>query len=402
MKKKLAIVVQRYGTEFAGGSEYLARWLATRLNRFYSITVLTTTAQDAVTWANHYPSGESELEGVHVVRFPVLQTRQYSTFAELSDRLFSGEHRLEEEFEWLEQQGPLCPGIISHIDDHTEEYDLFIFITYLYYPVYFGLHHAKTKSIFIPTAHNEPPLHLTIYRHIFRLPAGIIFLAEEEKDFILDNFQPITCPWTVAGIGIETSTGESEIQSASRADIPGLQTPDYIYSCGRIEAAKGYEQLCSYFLRYVEDSKSKLSLVLSGNTNMTIPESSRIIYLGFVSDEQKIRLIRHSRGVVIPSSLESLSLLALESWSHGKTVIVNGQSGVLRGHVLRCKGGLIYETYEQFENCFRELESEPEKLSLYGRQGRNYVINNYSEKAVLNNYRNFINSILFQDNDDQT
>jgi hypothetical protein len=43
---KLAVVVQRYGTDINGGAELLARYLAERLARYADVRVLTTCAKD--------------------------------------------------------------------------------------------------------------------------------------------------------------------------------------------------------------------------------------------------------------------------------------------------------------------------------------------------------------------
>ncbi|OGL43733.1 MAG: hypothetical protein A2161_01765, partial [Candidatus Schekmanbacteria bacterium RBG_13_48_7] len=369
---KIGIVVQRYGIEFAGGSEYLARWLALKLKNYFSVEILTTTAIDAVTWKNHFTAGTSEIDDIPVRRFPVTRLRNYDTFLQLSEKVFSRDHKLGEEFEWLEDQGPVCPDLITYIDQHLDNFEVFIFFTYLYYPTYFGLHHAKLKSIFIPTAHEEPPIFLTIYQHLFCLPAGIIFLAEEEKDFVIEQFGPLRSPWIVTGIGIEgldSDIPETQHLKKLPCDLP---KKPYIFSCGRIESAKGYEQLFDYFSNFKKKHNSSLSLVLAGNAHMDIPESSNIIYKGFVTDEVKMFLLSNAAAVIIPSPLESLSLLALEAWKFGKTVIANGHSRVLLGHIMRGNGGWTYQSADQFDNCLLKLEKEPELVLQTGLKGREY------------------------------
>jgi len=66
---KIAIIVQRYGTEVNGGAELHARILAEQLNKKHNITILTTKAIDYVTWANHYDNDIEIINGIEVKRF---------------------------------------------------------------------------------------------------------------------------------------------------------------------------------------------------------------------------------------------------------------------------------------------------------------------------------------------
>src|SRR5262245_54379007 len=68
---KIAVIVQRYGTEVIGGSESLARQYAHFLQDDGTVEVLTTCALDHITWRNRYPPGVSHDGNVTVRRFAV-------------------------------------------------------------------------------------------------------------------------------------------------------------------------------------------------------------------------------------------------------------------------------------------------------------------------------------------
>ena len=117
---KIAFVVQRYGTEILGGSEYHCRLIAERLATRHEVEVLTTCARDYVTWKNEYPEGADRVRGVTVRRFAVAETRDLASFNEFSDWIFNNPHSAEQEMEWLRRQGPWSPALIEYLKRQTD------------------------------------------------------------------------------------------------------------------------------------------------------------------------------------------------------------------------------------------------------------------------------------------
>src|SRR5215470_17388205 len=124
---RLAFVVQRYGLDIAGGAEYHCRLVAEHLAREDAVDVLTTCADDYLTWANRYPPGTETLNGVTVRRFPVARPRAAEEFAARSARVFGARARVvpghvdaaaasaassEDALRWIEEQGPVAPGLV--------------------------------------------------------------------------------------------------------------------------------------------------------------------------------------------------------------------------------------------------------------------------------------------------
>ena len=111
---KIAFIVQRYGTEVLGGSEYHCRLIAERLAAQHDVEVLTTCARDYVTWKNEYPEGADRIRGVTVRRFANAAARATSTRSTGTPTGFSTTRtRRDDEMEWLKQQGPWCPALIE-------------------------------------------------------------------------------------------------------------------------------------------------------------------------------------------------------------------------------------------------------------------------------------------------
>ena len=106
---KIAFVIQRYGAEVLGGSEHLCRLVAERLAGSHDVEVLTSCAQDYVTWKNEYPEGADRIRGVTVRRFANARTRDIDAFNVFSSWIYDNPHSRADEMEWLKQQGPVVP-----------------------------------------------------------------------------------------------------------------------------------------------------------------------------------------------------------------------------------------------------------------------------------------------------
>src|ERR671912_1934986 len=200
---KIAFVIQRYGTEILGGSEYSCRLIAERLAARHHIEVLTTCAADYVTWKNESPEGSDRIRGVPVRRFANALTRDLLAFNRYSEWIFNSAHTRDDEMEWLRQQGPWCPALHEYLERNEKQYDVLIFFTYLYAPTVQGVRIAPHKSILVPTAHDEPAIHLGIYKEMFSAPAGIAYNTDVERNFLTSTFSIRAIEEETVGCGVE-------------------------------------------------------------------------------------------------------------------------------------------------------------------------------------------------------
>ena len=360
-------MVQRYGEQVVGGAERHSRLLAERFAQHHEITVLTTCAVDYRSWANVLPSGAQILNGVEVIRWPVERKRRWHYFGWKSNRLFSSQHSILDEYEWIVKQGPECPNLIEFIRANRTKFDLFLFFMYLYYPTFFGLQTIPEKSVLVPTAHDEPAIHLGIFSSIFHLARFIAFNSEEERRLVHGLFHNDYIPSSIIGLGID-------IEPVSEHD------KGYLLYMGRVEKGKNCEELFQLV------RKTSLPLKIIGHAQIPIP--SHVEYLGFVSEPEKRQILAGCRALVLPSRNESLSLAVLEAWAHGKPVIVSEHSPVMKALIAKSGGGYTYRDVEEFGAILQNVD--PTR----GLAGRKYVEQYYSWSRVLEKYDEVFSFLL--------
>lgn len=422
---KLAFVVQRYGAEVLGGSEHLCRLLAERLAGSHDVDVLTSCAQDYVTWKNEYPEGADRIRGVTVRRFASAQTRDIEAFNALSGRIYDQPHSRADEMEWLKQQGPWCPGLIEFLRRNHQQYDVLIFFTYLYAPTVLGLEIAPQRSILVPTAHDEPAIRLEIFQDVFRKPASLCYLTESERRFVEVQFPDRPMLEETVGVGVDfaqqqvypripapppddeqmpaTAGGDATEpdtveDGAATLDFPEhlrargavfrrrhrLYGPMVLYG-GRIDPGKGCEELIQYFTDYVKDG-GDATLVLMGSKLMVLPEEPYLRFAGRLSDRERLQALEAATVVVCPSPYESLSLLALEALSVGTPILCNARSAVLVEHCVRSNGGLFYADRDEFVESLTRLTGDARLRAALGQNGVDYVRQYYRWDVVLGKY----------------
>jgi len=379
---KIACVVHRYGAEIAGGSEGHCRLIAERLAATHDVTVVTTTAHDHVTWANHYPPGAARIGGINVLRFPVDRQRDLHRFRDISDVVFDDRGTADDEAQWFRENGPYAPGLLTFLQQSGREFDIVLFWAFRYFNTYFGLPLVEDRAVLVPTAEDDPLIRVDSLTPFFARPKGYLFLTPEEEA-LLGSRAPSSIPRRVIGSGIEPP-GPIDSSTLARA---GVSAP-YLLYLGRIDPNKGCDTLLRHFLRFVErpdlaGQAAAVSLVLAGPANMPVPEHPRIRSLGYVDDATRNALLAGAEALVMPSPHESLSMVLLEGWNQGTPAIVNARCAVLKGQVLRADGGLYFQNAMEFTGAVDYLLEHREAARQFGAQGRAYVDREYRWPTVM-------------------
>jgi glycosyltransferase involved in cell wall biosynthesis len=379
---KVAVVVQRYGAEINGGAEQHARYVAEHLAPHVQVEVLTTCARDYITWKNELPEGLETIHGVPVRRFPVARERDPIKFAKWSERVFETTHSLRDELAWLDAEGPTSPALVNYIATHERDYDFFIFFSFRYHHSFYGARAVPSKALLVPTAERDGALGLAMFAPVLRGIRALMYNSYEERATIQGVSGNHTVPGVVVGIG-------SEIPALSNAgrfrQKFGLRDRFAIY-VGRIDHNKGCDELFEYFEHYSAGLVDGMHLVLIGAPVIPIPEHPRIHHLGFVEDQDKFDAIAASELLIMPSYLESLSMVALEAWALGRPVLANAKCEVLQGQCLRSNAGLFYENFREFAETLRVIDTNPSLQAALGRNGRAFFERHYSWPVIEKKY----------------
>jgi glycosyltransferase involved in cell wall biosynthesis len=375
---RLAIVSPRFGPGITGGAEKLARDIGMRLAaRGHEITVLTTCAEDYVTWADVLPAGESRDGPLRVVRFPVRAPRDLARWEAAMQPLLAGRWTGADEERVLREAGPDAPAVLDHLREHGDGYQAVIFFTLLYLPTVAGVPLVWDRAIVVPLLHEELAAHLNAQGRALRLAREVIWNTPEERALAEHLHDVEGLRGAVCGVGVEVPPGTDPERARTRF---GLERPYLLYA-GRIDRDKGCTELIENFTAWAQRD-DRADLVLAGKAWMPLPEHPRIRHLGVVEQAELWDLLAGATATAIPSRRESLSMLALESLACGVPILVPSGSPVLEGHVRRSSAGLVHGDAADFAAAGQLLLDDAQTRRELGRNGQRYVAANYTWERI--------------------
>jgi glycosyltransferase involved in cell wall biosynthesis len=319
----------------------------------------------------------------------VRRPRDEHRFALVSDLVFHEEHSLDDERQWVIENGPESPELVRALRGMTDV-DLFVFYSYRYYQTFFGLPTVRERAVLVPTAEEDPAIELPVFGDVFRAARGIVYLTPEERTLVQGVSGNASVPSVVVGSGINVPEGHGDVDLGARFDLQGR----YVLYVGRIDRNKGADRLFTYWQRLAEEWPALPPLVLVGRPALEIPVHAKIRHLGYVSEEEKFALLAACDLLVLPSPYESLSVIVLEAWEMGRPVLVNSACRVLEGQCVRSGGGLFYRGYSEFAEAVRLLLEDEALRRGLGEAGRRYVAAEYHWDVVERRTEDFLASLV--------
>ena len=379
----LAFVCPRYGKEVLGGAEIVVRQMAERLVAAdLPVEVLTTCAIDHSTWANDYPEGPDEVNGVPVMRFPIERGSGRYHWP-IGERVGAGlPVSLEEQELWL-NDGFRSARLYHHLMETHDAYHTIVFTPYMFWTTYACSQIAPHKSVLRPCLHDEPFARLEIYRPQFANARGIMFNTPPEAELAQQLFD-LPDRWEVVGEGLEIPDTYDADRFRSQT---GIDRPFVLYT-GRREWGKNVDMLADLFATYIARTGRDVDLVLAGRGEVVIPAvvRDRVHDLGYLDDQTMHDALAAATVVVQPSLWESFSRLVMEAWLASTPVLAYGACAVSAYHVKTSGGGLVFDDADTFEAALDLLLDSAHLRSQMAANGRAYVLDRYTWDTVLERF----------------
>ncbi|MBI4011867.1 MAG: glycosyltransferase family 4 protein [Candidatus Rokubacteria bacterium] len=385
MPETLAFVIPWYGAGIAGGAEAECRATARALAaRGLPVEILTTCARDHATrWANYYPTGRDEVDGLPVRRFKV-RPRDPAHYRHYDWRLRRGGTLSPVEEQDFVRDSIHSDDLYAYLAAERSRY-WYAFIPYCFGTSWEGVLAAPDRALLIPCLHDEPYAYLGATVRALRAARAVCFHVPAERRLAERLAGGDPGSFVLVGEGVDTGgTGDA----ARFRENYRIAEPFLLYA-GRKAREKNVPLLVDYFARYRfahRDSPLKLVLIGSGDTRIPEPLWRDVLDLGFVSAQDKLDAYAACLALCQPSLLESFSIVIMEAWLCGAPALVHAGCAVTRDHCLAGNGGLFFGEYFEFVEAVELLLADAGLRRRLGENGRAYVLTNFTWDRVTDNY----------------
>jgi len=418
---RIAFIVQRYGAEILGGSEFHCRMIAERLAEKHDVEVLTTCARRGPLWTNEDAEGQDRVRGVRVRRFPVVAEDRTGLDA-LRERLMREPHARAEELEWIRRSGPWSPALIEHLKRQHRSFDVLVFFALTHATTVFGLEVAPERSILFPYAQPDDVLRLGVWSDVLSAPRALGLCSTAESPLLRRYVLAEPRPHEVVGIGIDPPPRQSyprhqqdpaddlvlEDQPAVEEE-PSAETsyltargvpfrrrhrlygPLALYG-GRVEPDNGCEEMLDYFDSFAAQD-GNTSLVLLGVKMMRVPDEPYLRQAGVLPDSERMVAFEAADVTIVPSSDDLLAQPLLESFAVGTPVLASASNAAAVEHCRQAHAGLYYANRDEFVDALRAMMTNTRMREQLGDSGRRYVELHHRWDAVLNRFDRLVTRV---------
>lgn len=177
-----------------------------------------------------------------------------------------------------------------------------------------------------------------------------------------------------------------------------------ILFAGHITNHKGIHDLLEAVHKY-HDSFRNSKVVIIGDGDLLEECRNRVkedqlvdivSFLGYVSEEEKIRLFKKSDIFVLPSHVDALPVAVLEAMSAGMPVVATNVGGI-PSMVHEGKTGFLVSPgdVETLARRILQLVENPEMRNEMGKRAREFVSDNYDVELVAHKLNELLHDVVF-------
>ncbi|MEQ8190700.1 MAG: glycosyltransferase [Candidatus Eremiobacterota bacterium] len=406
MNIKVALIIPWFGKDLKGGAEQQAWQIAMRLSeRKLDVTVLTTCSQSfSSDWSvNYYEPGEYKEKNFIIKRFPVIK-RNSRIFDKVVGKLLalnkenlspsaSPVTRAEEEIYLSENIN--SPSLITYLRDSCDDYDIFLFMPYLFPVIIKGIKTVRDRAILQPCLHDECYAYLEKVGQAFYDAKKIFYNSAGEYEVARTLYgNSIARKSVITGEGVEIEN------NPEWNEIP-LIKGNYILYIGKKDPEKNTDFLIKVFDNFVERTGSKMKLIMAGTGSLpSVKKTDQITDMGVVSEKEKINLLTYCKALINPSINESFSRVVFEAWFFKKPVIVH-RACLATYKALEASGfaGMAGDSDESFMEIFTYFDNSDVKiLEEMGRKGYDYADRTSRWDRVIDTYISEFQSLIKESN----
>lgn len=176
---------------------------------------------------------------------------------------------------------------------------------------------------------------------------------------------------------------------------PNSFDPPRIFLCGRLSSEKGFPFALRCFARLKEQgSRAELEIAGDGAQReflekqvLELQLSSSVRFLGVLRGDALAEAYQRASLILVPSFIESFSLVTLEAMQHGRAVIASSVGGIPEVLVDKVTGLLVPpKQSEALIFALNECLKDPNRCSEMGREGYKRAIARFSLERHVDEY----------------
>ena len=393
--KKLGFVIPWYSDTVKGGAETELRGIVKHLSASgVELEILTTCVKEfSSNWSvNFYKEGPADEGGIKVLRFPA-RKRDTEAFDAVNLKFIKGIPVSAEEEQIFMREMVNSPKFYEYMNEHQDEYSLFVHIPYMFGTAYNGIKVCPGKSVLIPCLHEEAYAHMSLWNDVFSKLAGMIYLSTPEMKLANELYDLKKVRQEVLGAGVDSDFDPDPSRFREKFKI----NDPFILYAGRKDTGKNVDLLIRYFCEFKKRNPSfdSLKLILIGGGSIDIPKdySTQIIDLGFVDREDKYDACAASLCMCQPSTHESFSIVIMESWLCGRPVLVHENCDVTCAFARESNSGLYFKDFYDFEGAVKYYLQNPDTADAMGNTGRQYVLERFTWDVITRKFTDFLKEV---------